>query len=91
MTPAGFSRQEEVKTFTDRKLRCGFGEVPPPESFLVTAGGSAYRVRRVAGRTLHVTRWPRDEVPQDALIIDWRWSSRRRAVHTFLPTARREP
>lgn len=64
--------------FTACKMRLAWGDPPPEESFLVTAAGSAYRVDRVAGRTLHCTRWPPDEVPADALVIEWAWSKRER-------------
>lgn len=45
-------------------------------AFIVTEAGSAYRLERVRGRTLHVTRWPFEEVPMDAMIIQWRWTRR---------------
>lgn len=44
--------------------------------FLVTPAGSAYRIERVRGRTPHCTRWPRAEVPDDALVFIWTWASR---------------
>lgn len=44
--------------------------------FLRTRGGSAYQVMRVAGRTLHVMRWPPSEVPADARVYGWEWGSR---------------
>lgn len=62
--------------FTSCTLRVAGGEAPPDGAFLVTAGGSAYRVDRVAGRTLHVTRWPLEDVPEDAERIEWEWARR---------------
>lgn len=64
--------------FTPCTLRLAWGDPPPVDTFLVTAAGSAYKVDRLAGRTLHCTRWPADEVPDDALVIEWRWAKRRR-------------
>lgn len=63
--------------FTPCKLRVEWGEPPPAGSFLVTAGGSAYRVER-SGSTLHCTRWPPEEIPPDSLIIEWSWARRDR-------------
>lgn len=64
--------------FTPCKLRLDFGETPQKDCFLVTDAGSAYRVERVAGRTLHCLRWPLEEVPDDALVMGWEWSKRSR-------------
>lgn len=47
-------------------------------AFLITPAGSAYRIERVAGRTLHCTRWPVGEVPEDAAAYEWRWAHRGR-------------
>lgn len=55
-----------------------WGDVPPAGAFLVTAGGSGYRVERVAGRTIHCTRWPVGEIPPDAEIVEWEWARRER-------------
>jgi hypothetical protein len=62
--------------FTPCQLRVSWGDVPPDGAFLRTRAGSAYRVERVAGRTLHCTRWPPDEVPADAMVWTWEWGSR---------------
>lgn len=62
--------------YTGCKLRVAFGDTPPEEAFLLTARGSAYRVDRVAGKTLHCTRWPKDEIPDDAEVWTWAWASR---------------
>jgi hypothetical protein len=62
--------------FTPCKMRVAWGDTPPEGAFLVTAAGSAYRVERVAGRTIHCTRWPRDEVPDDAEVWCWEWAAR---------------
>lgn len=62
--------------FTGCTLRVDRGDPPPEGAFLVTRAGSAYRVDRQRGRQLRCTRWPRDEVPADALIIEWSWSPR---------------
>lgn len=64
--------------FTGCKLRVSWGDVPPDGAFLVTAAGSAYRVDAARGRTLYCTRWPRDEVPVDALVVAWQWARRGR-------------
>lgn len=64
------------QAYTSCKLRVDSGEVPDPGAFLVTAGGSAYRVEEVRGRTLHVTRWPLEEVPADGDVWQWWWSRR---------------
>lgn len=45
-------------------------------AFMYTASGSAYRIDRVRGRTLHCTRWPLAEIPEDALVFEWVWSQR---------------
>lgn len=64
-----------AEPFTDCRLRVDHGKVPPPETFLL-AKTVAYRVNRVVGKTLHVTRWPRDEIPDDASVWHWNWSKR---------------
>lgn len=61
--------------YTSCKLRVAWGEVPTPETFLI-GRTMAYHVDRVAGATLHCTRWPLDEVPADALTIKWSWARR---------------
>lgn len=65
--------------FTPCTLRRDFGDEIPEGAFLVAAT-TAYRVERVRGRTLHVTRWPLAEVPEDAELILWSWTPRRRAA-----------
>lgn len=67
--------------FTPCKLTRSFGPEIPEGAFLL-AQTIAYRVDRVRGRTLHVTRWPLDEVPGDAEIFSWTWAPRQpRASH----------
>lgn len=67
--------------FTPCTLRVSWGDVPPAGAFLVTSGGSAYRIERVGGRTLHCMRWPIADVPADAEIVEWQWARRdRRSV-----------
>lgn len=59
---------------------------PPPEcvgGFLRTSRGTSYRLEAArqlpSGRwRLDVTRWPPDEVPGDALVIEWSWTARKR-------------
>lgn len=63
--------------FTACKLRRAFGAPIPAGAFL-RAKTIGYRVERVAGRTLHCTRWPLTEIPDDALIFDWQWALRTR-------------
>jgi len=68
-------------------MRVEWGDVPPAGAFLLTAAGSAYRVERAAGRTVHCTRWPADEIPDDAEVIGWAWARRdRRNVAVLRPT-----
>lgn len=51
--------------------------------FLQTSRGTTYRIdaaRELPSGSvrLEVTRWPSDEVPADALIIEWTWTKRER-------------
>ncbi len=51
--------------------------------FLRTARGTTYRIESArelpsGSWKLEVTRWPPDEVPDDALVIGWSWTSRKR-------------
>jgi hypothetical protein len=64
-----------VVPFTPCKLR-NTGETPIYAGTFLLAKTLAYRVDNVAGRTLHVTRWPLDEVPEDAEQIEWMWDRR---------------
>lgn len=61
--------------FTPCTLRRVTGP-PIPEGAFLIAVRTAYRVDRVAGRTLHCTRWPLAEVPEDAERIAWTWAPR---------------
>lgn len=63
--------------FTPCRLRQDFGPVVTAGAFLLAAT-IAYRVDRVAGRTLHCTRWPLDQVPGDAEVFTWSWTPRQR-------------
>lgn len=60
--------------FTPCKLRLDDG--PVWEGVFLLGRTIAYRVDRVAGRTLHVTRWPLSEVPEDAATLEWSWTPR---------------
>lgn len=61
--------------FTPCRLRRVFGVEIPEGAFLIGVR-TAWRVDRVAGRTLHCTRWPLAEVPGDAEVYAWTWSRR---------------
>lgn len=61
--------------FTPCTLRRDFGSEIPEGVFLV-ARTIAYRVDRVKARSLRCTRWPLDEVPEDAEVYLWTWSPR---------------
>lgn len=65
-----------VMLYTDCKLRVDSGQTPTEGTFLLTKTDRAYLVNRVAGKTLHCTRWPRSEVPDDAEVLGWSWSRR---------------
>lgn len=62
--------------FTPCKLRHDAG--PMWEGVFLLGKTIAYRVDQVRGRTLHVTRWPLDEIPEDAATLDWSWTPRTR-------------
>ena len=69
--------------FTSCTLTAIWWDGPPPldGAFLLTRGGSAYRIEDVrqnpsGSYRLRCTRWPRDEVPDDAMTFEWRWSKR---------------
>lgn len=61
--------------FTPCRLRRDSGPEIPAGAFLL-AQTIAYRVDRVAGRSLHCTRWPLSEVPGDAQVFTWAWTPR---------------
>lgn len=61
---------------TSCKLHMRWGHMPDEIEFLVTAAGSAYRLDRVAGRTLHCTRWRLEDIPENAACCIWRWARR---------------
>lgn len=68
-----------VGDYTACTLRVTSGDLHErlkPGDFLRTRAGSAYQVARIAGRTLHVLRWPADEVPTDAAVYGWEWGPR---------------
>lgn len=51
--------------------------------FLQTNRGTTYRIDKArelpsGSVRLEVTRWPADEVPDDALVIAWEWTKRER-------------
>lgn len=58
----------------------------PPEcvgGFLRTSRGTTYRLEAArqlpsGAWRLDVTRWPPGEVPDDALVIAWSWTARKR-------------
>jgi hypothetical protein len=65
--------------FTPCKLRRVGGPEIPVGTFLLGVT-TAWRVDRVAGQTLHCTRWPLDEVPGDAPVCGWQWNPRPRSA-----------
>lgn len=75
--------------YTPAKLTCYHWEsddiAPTPVEavggFLRTRAGSCYRIESAyqlpsGSWKLHVTRWPIDEVPEDAYVSMWSWSKR---------------
>ncbi|HEX7088691.1 MAG TPA: hypothetical protein VF192_01065 [Longimicrobiales bacterium] len=75
--------------YTRAVLTAHFWDGDPPDeclgAFLQTARGTTYRLESArelpsGSWRLEVTRWPAEDVPEDAMVVGWAWTRRRRSA-----------